>query len=100
MNEQIKLAVGISCANCDSCAYRGSDGDGAEFSSSWDTCDKKGNERFQYLKPFPFKTEQKCWKPNFWASKFANNINGTSESVLTAISEFTKALEKARGVDA
>lgn len=88
----LKERTGIECANCESCVYLGSESDGnyPEFAISWPVCRKF--ERYQYLKPFPFKTEQKCWEPDFWASKFAEKIDGSDESVLSAIDDFKQAI--------
>lgn len=98
MHEAVKEAVGIECANCHSCAYLGSDCDGGEpeYSQSWPTCDKF--ERYQYLKPFPFATEQKCWEPEFWYSKHTDLIDGSgsNESVLKAIDKFVIARDTAK----
>ena len=96
MHEQIKIAVGIKCANCQTCGYLGSESDGGEagYSNSWATCDKKGHERYQYLKPFPFKKEQKCWTPNFWASKFSDMIDGTDDSVANAQILFLQSISQ------
>lgn len=71
MHEEIKAAVGISCANCSTCARLGSDGDGPEYNGSWPICNKV--ERYGYLKSFPFKKEMPCWEPDFWHSKFTDS---------------------------
>lgn len=91
MHGEIKERLGIKCANCSTCIHLGSDDDGGEpeYSVSWPVCNKF--ERYQYLKPFPFKTEQKCWEPEFWASKFTDMINGSDESVNAAIDAFVIA---------
>ncbi len=91
MHDELKERVGISCANCSTGMHLGSDDCGGEpeYSVSWPVCNKF--DRYQYLKPFPFKTEQKCWEPDFWASKFTNTINGTDESVNAAIDAFVIA---------
>lgn len=90
--EDIKLNTGIAVANCQSCAHLSYENDGGEpeFSTSWAVCRKF--EKYQYLKPFPFKTEQKCWTPEFWQSKFTKLIDGSDESVMHAIGEFNKAI--------
>ena len=91
MHEQIKTNVGIDTANCSTCAYLGSEDDGnySEMGISWDVCQKF--DRYQYLKPFPFKTEQKCWEPEFWHSKFAELKTGEHEEVTRAIDAFVAA---------
>jgi len=96
MHEAIKKATGIKKANCHSCAYLSSESCGGEpeYSVSWPICSKKGHERYEHLKPFPFKTEQKCWKPEFWASKFADDIDGSHDSVMSAIERFKQAVDK------
>lgn len=88
MHDELKERVGIKCANCSTCAYLGSDDDGGEpeYSVSWPVCEKF--DHYQYLKPFPFKTEQKCWVPEFWASKFTSTIDGSDASVNAAIDAF------------
>lgn len=90
----IKQATGIETANCQSCCYLGGTCDGGEpeFSVSWPTCHKF--ERYQYLKPFPFKTEQKCWEPDFWHSKFADLIDGSDNSIDKAHDAFITAIKK------
>ncbi|MEM7697208.1 MAG: hypothetical protein AAF236_02250 [Verrucomicrobiota bacterium] len=54
------------CLNCQSCHYV-SDGDYGEH--RWHECSEV--ERYQYLKSFPFKKTMDCWRPDFFASKFA-----------------------------
>lgn len=90
--EIIKIAVGIDAANCLSCANLGHEDDGGEpeYATSWPVCRKFA--RYEFLKPFPFKTEQKCWQPDFWQSKFTKLIDGSDESVTHAIDEFNKAI--------
>ena len=94
MHELVKKSVGIECANCSTCAYLGSEDDGnyPEFAVSWPVCEL--HDKYQYLKPFPFKTEQKCWTPNFWHSKFTVLIDGTDESVDQAIDLFVIARDQ------
>lgn len=92
MHEQLKIAVGIEKASCHSCAYRGDEPVDDYYSVP--VCNK--HEHYSYLKPFPFKTEQKCWTPNFWHSKFTNLIDGegSSESVTEAIRVFVSARDR------
>lgn len=96
MHEQIKIAVGIEKANCSTCAYLGSESDGGEpeYSQSWSVC--RQFPRYEFLKPFPFKTEQKCWVPEFWHSKHTSMIDGSDESVDKAIDAFVSARDGAR----
>lgn len=90
MHEQMKIAVGIKNANCKTCANFDFESDGEEYSYySWPVCRKF--DRYQYLKPFPFKTEQKCWTPCFWHSKFTEEIDDDDASVDIAINNFVKA---------
>lgn len=96
MHEAIKNAVGIEIANCETCANIGSEDDGGEpeYAKSWPVCRKF--KHYENLKTFPFKTEQKCWEPEFWHSKFTDNIkNGEHDEVLAAINEFVKARDEA-----
>jgi hypothetical protein len=93
MHEKLKQAVGVECANCLTCAHLGNEGDGYEYNGTWSVCNKF--DRYSYLKPFPFKTEQKCWEPEFWNSKFTKLIDGSDESVSRAIDEFNAARESA-----
>jgi hypothetical protein len=72
MHDEMKLRMGVEKANCETCTYLGSDGDGYEYNGTWPVCDKI--DRMSYLKSFPFKKEMKCWQPNFWLSKFAGLI--------------------------
>lgn len=52
--------------NCFFCALLGSDDDGSDYpSDSWPICNN--DDPRQWLKSFPFKKEQKCHSPNFWA---------------------------------
>ncbi len=90
MHENIKIAVGIEKANCQTCKNVGSEGDGYEYNGEWSVCRKF--PRYEFLKPFPFKTEQKCWEPEFWHSKFTSIVDGTDESVLKAIKAFQEAI--------
>lgn len=91
MHEEMKSRLGIKCANCSTCMHLGSDSDGGEpeYSVNWQVCYKF--DRYHHLKPFPFKTEQKCWEPDFWASKFTEIVNGSDESMDRAIDAFVKA---------
>jgi hypothetical protein len=75
-HERVKAAVGIATANCESCRFLGSDGDGGEpeYAVDWPVCNKV--DRYQYLTSFPFKKEMSCWEPNFWHSKFAEQLTG------------------------
>lgn len=95
MHDEMKAAMGIQCANCETCAYLGNESDGGEpeCSVSWPVCEKF--ERYEHLKPFPFKTEQKCWEPDFWVSKFTDNIDGSDASVDRALNAFVIACDSA-----
>ena len=92
MNELLKEKLGINNANCETCAYLGSEGDGPEYNGTWPVCNKF--ERMGYLKSFPFKKEMKCWHPEFWRSKFAKMIkNGTDEEMKKATNAFHEAMK-------
>lgn len=93
MHDELKNRVGIECANCSTCEHLGSEDDGnfPEYAVSWPVCEREGNEQYKYLKPFPFNTEQKCWEPEFWASKFTDGIDGSDESIEKSINNFVSA---------
>ena len=80
MFEDLKTRLGIKTANCETCTYLGSDGDGPEYNGNWPVCNKI--DRMGYLKSFPFKKEMKCWEPEFWHSKFAEMIKTGSKKEL------------------
>lgn len=87
-----KQTVGISQANCETCAYLGSDGDGYEYNGTWPVCDNPKRQHVNNLRSFPFKAEQKCWLPNFWQSKYASEINtGEDEEVNSLCDAFLLA---------
>lgn len=90
MHEAMKEAVGINVANCSTCSWLGSDGDGYEYNGTWPVCDKI--DRMFYLKSFPFKKEMKCWEPEFWHSKFtAMIVTGEDDEVDAAHKAFGDA---------
>jgi hypothetical protein len=92
MHESLKDKMVINIANCGTCTFLGSDGDGPEYNGSWPVCSKI--ERMGYLKSFPFKKEMKCWVPEFWHSKFAMMIEkGTDEELRNAGKAFAVALD-------
>jgi hypothetical protein len=94
--DAIKIATGIECANCSTCCYLGSESDGGEpeYSTSWPVCRKF--PQYEYLKSFPFRKEMRCWEPEFWVSKFAEEIRtGEDAEVLSKIGEFAAARDKA-----
>jgi len=93
--QRVQAAVGIKCACCETCRHLSSDNDGAEPESSvsWPTCGKV--ERYQYLKSFPFKKTMPCWQPDFWASKFANQIRTGSTRELNRLTDKFVEAEKA-----
>ena len=97
MHDEIKMATGIETANCDTCLHIGSEDDGnyPEYSVSLPVCRK--HEHYSNLKSFPFKTEQKCWEPNFWHSKFPDMIKiGEHEEVMGLIGKFNEACDAVR----
>lgn len=89
MHEELKIRFGIDKANCGTCKHLATDSDGDGY-GEFTYCEKR--DCISNLKSFPFKTDQKCWKPNFWSSKFTSIINGSNESVDKAFSEFDAAL--------
>ena len=95
MNEKIKTATGIDVANCSTCSWLGSDGDGDEYNGTWPVCNK--TERMSNLSSFPFKKEMKCWEPEFWASKFSNMVRDDDRSLDAALDAFRDAIKCAEG---
>ncbi len=97
--EAIKQAAGIQDASCRTCARLGADDDGnyPEYCVSWHICTKPGRSHVTNLKSFPFKTDQKCWEPEFWQSKYADMIKtGEDEEILRLIGEFRASVDEAR----
>lgn len=92
---KLKEVMGVSQANCESCNFLSSEGDGPEYNGSWPVCSKI--ERMGYLKSFPFKKDMKCWQPNFWFSKMAETVED-EESCDKAAEEFGKALKNWRKI--
>lgn len=93
MHDKIKTAVGIEKANCETCLHLSNDCDGGEpeYSISWDICDEFPN--YHNLKSFPFKTEMKCWRPDFWASSFPGFIKtGSHKEVMDALRLYNTAI--------
>lgn len=94
MFERLKTVTGIKCANCLSCENLGSEDDGGEPGSaiSWAIC--REHPSHHNLKSFPFKTEMTCWRPEFWHSKFADEIeNGEHEELMLAATHFREACD-------
>ena len=91
MHEKIKEIMGIKIANCSTCRFLGSEGDGPEYNGSWPVCDQL--TRMSNLNTFPFQKEMKCWEPGFWQTKYPNLIkDGTDEEVYAAQKAFRDAL--------
>lgn len=84
-----KSLFGVEKANCETCQFLGSDGDGYGYNGTWPICDW----RYEYsnLKSFPFKKEMKCWVPNFWCSRCAELIDDTEESEILALAAWNEA---------
>lgn len=94
MHEQIKRAVGITDASCNTCIHIDDVGDGYEYGGSSYVCDKPGRMHVSNLKGFPFQTDQECWVPNFWHSKFADRIKtGEDEEVKALMKQFRDKIE-------
>lgn len=99
--DRVKVAVGISCSNCQSCVHLGSDSDGGEPENSiaWAACNI--NDRYAALRSFPFKKEMPCWDPDFWSSKFSGMIRTGSDGELDRLcTRFRSAVINATGVEA
>jgi len=91
----LRDATGISCSNCSTCAHQGTDNDGGEpeNSTSWPVCDQF--EQYQYLKSFPFKKEMPCWEPEFWHSKFTDQLKtGSDQEFSDASDKFEDAVQE------
>ena len=102
MHEAIKQAIGFEgLANCESCPHIEDVSDGWEYGQGpYYVCSKPGKQHMGNLRGFPFKTEQKCWSPQFWISKFTDMIeHGEDEEREAAREAYYKALEAA-GEDA
>ena len=92
---KLKEELDIEIANCSTCTYLGSDGDGYEYNGTWPVCDNKSRQHVNNLKSFPFKSEQKCWMSNFWSSKFPKEIKtGEHEEVLALHKLFHETVER------
>jgi hypothetical protein len=82
MHESLKQAVGISCANCKTCTYLDGDSDEYDYNVTRFVCANPSRKRVSNLTTFPFKSEQKCWSPDFWQSVYADKIKtGEDEEV-------------------
>jgi hypothetical protein len=91
---RLKLASGISVANCATCGNLGSEDDGGDPPCrSWPICHRF--DRYGYLRSFPFKKEMSCWTPHFWHSKFADKINGEKPNDDAVFAEWNKAIDEA-----
>jgi len=83
MYEQLKTAMKIDKANCETCTHYDME----------DLCDKAAEMENADL--YPFKEELECWEPNFWLSRFANIIkSGTTEELNRAYRIFKETKEK------
>lgn len=92
MHNAMKNITEIESANCETCRFLGSDGDGYEYNGNWPVCNKY--ETMSNLRSFPFKKEMKCWAPNFWHSKFADMIkSGTDEELDASAKAFWSAVD-------
>lgn len=92
---KMKAAVGVKCANCETCKHLGSDGDGPEYNGSWPVCNKV--DRYGYLRSFPFKKDMPCWEPDFWKSKFCQDMKtGTEAELGRLVKQYRKAVEEAQ----
>lgn len=81
----------LANAGCISCAYLGSENDGAEpeYSKSWPICERF--PRYSALKSFPFKKKMPCFRLDFWQSEFAEKIvTGEHEEILKLMDEWAK----------
>lgn len=98
---KLKNILCCEIANCSTCAAfrHESDGEYGEIFCGYycDNEDRPGNERLTNLKSFPFKKEQRCWQPDFWQTKFADEIDGTDETHDSAAYHFREALIETEG---
>ena len=91
----MKKITGIKTASCETCVYLSSEDDGnfAEFAISWSVCRK--NKNMENLKGFPFKSDVKCWEPEFWHSNFTDMIKtGSDAEVHAALDAFAAARDQ------
>jgi hypothetical protein len=84
----VRDAVGIEKANCETCVWYGSDGDGYEYNGSWPVCNKN-NSRVDNLVSFPFKKDMACWYPEIWMSAFSDRMTDErGEAIQSVVDEF------------
>lgn len=78
------ITTSTTPTGCESCSYCGTDSDGGEpeYVVSWMVCEKPGNEGFNNLKTFPFKKRMKCHLPEFWYTKFAEAVGGSTDRMV------------------
>ena len=89
---ELKKASGIDSANCKTCFYLGTEGDGHEYNGSWPVCEFK--DSYSNLKSFPFTKDMECWRPDFWHSKFTDGIKtGSDKEVGKACDRFKVAID-------
>lgn len=92
---ELKLAIGIEKANCQTCGHLGSESPGSDdpLEPSWPVCSKI--DSYSNLKSFPFKKEMKCWSPDFWQSKFPEMIKSASDKEMNKLfREFEKIVDE------
>lgn len=93
--EVMKAAMGVDRANCEACCHYERAYTSHEYPLDYDppACHKKGREHVGNLKSFPFQTEQKCFEPDFWWTKYAEEINGDDEHDKEVAKRFREACD-------
>lgn len=95
MHEELKAALGIESANCASCCHLSQESEGDYGQYTYFLCDDTPGKA--NLKSFPFKKEQACWQPDFWATKLAAEIKfGEQNEYDRLYRKFTKIVEATR----
>jgi len=91
--KRIKEELGIEACSCLLCChiYNPQEEVIREIDHNW-CCGKKGRKFISNLKYFPFKTDQKCFSPCFWHTRFSKNYDGTKNSFDECFFEFMETI--------
>lgn len=95
MHDKMKEVTGITDASCQTCPYIDDVSDGWEYGQEpYYVCSHPKHKHKSNLKGFPFKTDQICWVPQFWASKFSGMIRtGEDEEINDLYRQFNEAVK-------